>query len=94
MSCSYQARYILLHGHFRDDNKINDIPAEENMAYSNLSIKKNLSDKVSMTNILFERNSSYSSYNVQNTLYDDVIQERQYDRVDAQPSKQLVLIKI
>ena len=74
---------------------MNDIPAEENLAYSNLFVKNSLSDKISMTDISFERSMSYSSHNnVQKTFYNGVIQERVCDTADEEPCKQLVLVKI
>ena len=60
------------------------------MSYSNLSIKRKLSNEISMANIAFERNRSYSSYSTQSTLCYGVVQEREYDTVYVEPCKQLV----
>ena len=84
-----------MQGHFKDDNRINAIPAEENIAYFKLSVKSSLSDKISKTEISFETKFSYSnSSSMQKTISDGVALERVYDTVNEEPGKQLVLAKI
>ena len=84
-----------MYDHFRDEHGTRDIPAEENMAYFNLTVKNGLSDKISETKFSFERNMSYSSSSsVKKTISDGVAQERVYDTINDEPGKQSVLAKI
>ena len=88
--------YVILHDHFRNASKIGDIPAKENVAYSDVSVKRDSLNQFAAASIFFERDPSYpSKHTVQNPLYDDIVlQERVYDTVDEKSSQKLAFVKL
>ena len=66
---------------------MNDVPTEENKAYSSHSIKNILPDSNSMTKICLEANLAYTSHSVKQTVGESP-ENKVYEQVDSTPCNQ------
>ena len=67
---------------------INDVPTEENMAYSSHYIKKIIPNSNSMTKICLETNLAYTSHSVKQTIGDNH-EDKVYEQVDSTPYQEV-----
>ena len=70
-----------------DDVGMNNVPIEENMAYSSHSIENILPDSNSMTKMCLEANLAYTSHSMKQTVGES-LEVKVYEQVDLTPCNQ------